>query len=50
MTTTVTLGKARDGLPILTGGRPRAKGDIVKAIKAARDERTDRILAHRKKK
>ena len=40
----------RDGLPLITGGRPRTKGDIVRAIKAGREERTDRILAHRKKK
>ena len=39
-----------DGFPVITGGLPRKKGDIVKAIKAGRDERTDRILAHRKKK
>ena len=40
----------RDGFPVITGGLPRRKGDIVKAIKAGREERTDRILAHRKKK
>lgn len=40
----------RDGFPVITGGPARKKGDIVKAIKAAREERTDRILAHRKKK
>ena len=40
----------RDGFPVLTGGLPPKKSDIVKAIKAGRDERTDRILAHRKKK
>jgi AbrB family looped-hinge helix DNA binding protein len=40
----------RDGFPVISGGRPRKKGDIVKAIKAGREERTDRILAHRRKK
>lgn len=40
----------RDGLPVITGGAPRKKGDIVKAIRAGRDERTDRILARRKGK
>jgi len=38
----------RDGFPVITGGRPRKKGDVVKAIKAGREERADRILAHRK--
>lgn len=40
----------RDGLPVITGGQPRKKGDIVKAIKAGREERTDRILARSGKK
>ncbi len=40
----------RDGFPVIGGGGPRKKGDIVKAIKAGREERTDRILAHRKMK
>jgi AbrB family looped-hinge helix DNA binding protein len=40
----------RDGFPVISGGRPRKKGEIVKAIKAGREERTDRILANRKKK
>lgn len=40
----------RDGLPVITGGRPRKKGDIVRAIKAGREERTERVLARRGKK
>lgn len=40
----------REGLPVITGGAPRKKGDIAKAIKAGRDERTERILTRRKKK
>ena len=40
----------RDGLPVITGGRPRKKGDIGKAIKAGREDRTDRVLARRGKK
>jgi AbrB family looped-hinge helix DNA binding protein len=40
----------RNGLPVITGGAPRGKGDIVRAIKAGREERTDRIVARRKKK
>ncbi len=34
----------RDGFPVIRGGRARAAGDIVKAIKASREERTGRIL------
>ena len=40
----------QDGFPVISGGRARKKGDIVRAIKAGREERTDRILAHRGKK
>ena len=40
----------RDGLPVISGGRPRKKGDIVKAIKAGREEREERIRARRGKK
>jgi AbrB family looped-hinge helix DNA binding protein len=40
----------RDGLPVIRGGKARKKGDIVQAIKAGREERTDRILARRKNK
>ena len=40
----------RDGFPVISGGRPRKKGDIVKAIKAGREERSDRILAHRRER
>ncbi len=42
--------EVRDGLPVISGGAPRKKGDIVKAIKAGRDEVADRALARRKKK
>jgi AbrB family looped-hinge helix DNA binding protein len=40
----------RDGFPSICGGPPRKKGDIVKAIKAGREERAAQILAYRKKK
>jgi AbrB family looped-hinge helix DNA binding protein len=40
----------RDGFPVICGGPPRKKGDIVKAIKAGREERTTQILAYRNKK
>lgn len=40
----------RDGLPVISGGQRRKKGDIVRAIKAGREERTDRVLARRAKK
>jgi AbrB family looped-hinge helix DNA binding protein len=40
----------RDGFPVIRGGRPRKKGDIVKAIKAGREECTERIISHRKRK
>jgi AbrB family looped-hinge helix DNA binding protein len=33
----------RDEFPVIRGGKPRQPGDIVKAIKAGRAERTDRI-------
>ncbi|MGV3531368.1 MAG: AbrB/MazE/SpoVT family DNA-binding domain-containing protein [Chthoniobacteraceae bacterium] len=39
-----------DGFPVISGGPPREEDDIVKAIKADREERMDRILAHRRKK
>ena len=37
----------RDAFPVVHGRLPRKKGHIVKAPKAGRDERADRILAHR---
>lgn len=40
----------RDGFPVIRGGRSRKKGDIVKALEAGREERADRILAHRQSK
>lgn len=40
----------RDELPVITGGTPRKKGDIVKAIKAGREERIEHSLGRRKKK
>ena len=39
----------RDGLPVISDGRPRRKGDVVKAIKAGREEREERILPHRRR-
>lgn len=39
----------RDGFPGICGGPPRNKGDIVKAIKAEREERTAQRLARRRK-
>lgn len=39
----------REGLPVITGGRARTRGDIVKAIKASREERAERILTGRKR-
>lgn len=42
--------QVRDGFPVISGGRPRKKGDIVKAIKASREETTDRFVARREKK
>ncbi len=40
----------KDGLPVIRGGVERKKGDIVKAIKADREARTEQILSHRKAK
>ncbi len=40
----------RDGFPVISGGTPRKKGDIVKAIKAGREERAERISPGRKSK
>lgn len=42
--------EVRDGFPVISGGQPRKKGDIVRAIKAGREEREDRVVARRKKK
>ncbi len=46
------MSRSRFGLrlPVIRGGLPRKKGDIVKALEAGRDARADRILAHRKTK
>jgi hypothetical protein len=62
MGTTITHGKpgrlavpktVRDSLglrfPVIPGNGPRGKDDIVKAIKAGRDERENRITPRRKK-
>jgi AbrB family looped-hinge helix DNA binding protein len=40
----------RGAFPVIRGGLPRKKGDIVKALEAGRDARAERILAHRKTK
>lgn len=42
--------QVRDGFPVISGGRQRKKGDIVKAIKAAREEREERVVARRRGK
>ena len=42
--------QVRDGFPVISGGIPRKKGDIVKAIKAGREERAERISPRRKTK
>ncbi len=40
----------RDGFPIILGGPPRKRGDIVRAIKAGRDEATERVTSRRLRK
>lgn len=40
--------QVRDGFPLITGGRPRKRGEIVQAIKAGREDRAGRILSRRK--
>lgn len=40
----------RDGFPVILGGAPRKRGDIVRAIKAGREERQDRIAPRRVRK
>jgi AbrB family looped-hinge helix DNA binding protein len=37
------LIEMKDGLPVIRGGPARRKGDLVKAIKAEREEREQRI-------
>lgn len=38
----------RDGFPVILGGPPRQRGDIVKAIKAGREEGSLRQSRHRR--
>ena len=40
----------RDGFPVILGGPPRKRGDIVRAIKAGREERQDRVTPRRVRK
>lgn len=40
----------KDGFPVIRGGPPRKKGDIVKAIKADRDARGAQVIGRRKRK
>lgn len=35
----------KGGFPVILGGRPRQKGDIVRAIKAERDARDERVAS-----
>jgi bifunctional DNA-binding transcriptional regulator/antitoxin component of YhaV-PrlF toxin-antitoxin module len=37
--------KMRGGFPVIVGGRPREKNGIVRAIKAEREERDDRLAS-----
>ncbi len=37
------------GFPVILGGPPRKKGDIVRAIKATRNEQDDKIASRRRK-
>jgi AbrB family looped-hinge helix DNA binding protein len=39
----------RDGFPIILGGPPRKRGDIVRAIKAGREEVDERRTANRRR-
>lgn len=38
----------RDGFPVILGGPPRKRGDIVQAIKTERDEGEDRRTSRRR--
>ena len=40
----------KDGLPVIRGGAERKKGEIVRAIKADREARTEQIISHRKER
>lgn len=37
----------RDGFPVILGGPPRKRGDIVRAIKAGREERQEHLTSRR---
>ena len=40
----------RGGFPVIVGGRPREKGEIVRAIKAGREERDERLASTRSRR
>ena len=40
----------RDGFPVILGGAPRKRGDIIRAIKAGREERQDSVTVRRVRK
>jgi AbrB family looped-hinge helix DNA binding protein len=42
--------RIKDGFPVILGGQPREKGEIVKAIKADREIFTDKMRSRRASK
>jgi AbrB family looped-hinge helix DNA binding protein len=42
--------KMRGGFPVIVGGRPREKDGILRAIKAEREERDERLASPRRRK